>query len=350
MAETEKAGMKKAGMEKAETEKVKRISTLEGIAYAPYDRIEHPTTEDWAKAYDALKELCELAPDVSVYPNTLGYLCYYGRHTGGERRYAEARAWFEQGAAMHNIESTYKLADMLSGGLGGPEDKERALRMYVIMYMYCREQFENGITGFERFCEIMAKKDDLEALGYLLEAKYAIEWRKQYGQYGDDTVEKNILRLMGECEQPTEEERTRSQYGLWLGRVPHFLVPCDEIRMTVDLDVDDKGIARLEFRKRRKDGKKPGRILWSVAPAMRCLMTDSVVLYGGGIREIWNRRPGETVVCDRYEYDGEKDTHRFWLGEELQCRLTGGEYVLPMDEFWMTELRDHPEARSGISQ
>lgn len=36
-------------------------------------------------------------------------------------------------------------------------------------------------------------------------------------------------------------------------------------------------------------------------------------------------------------------------GEE-QCLLRGGYYVLPMDEFWMTELRDHPEAESGVCQ
>ena len=44
---------------------------LNKIAYAPYERIEHPTTEDWKKSYDALKELCELNPQEGVYPNTL---------------------------------------------------------------------------------------------------------------------------------------------------------------------------------------------------------------------------------------------------------------------------------------
>ena len=97
----------------------KKIRALEKIAYDPYERIEHPTAEDWKKSYDALKELCELDPKESIYPNTLGYLCYYGRHTGGERKYAEARAWFEQGNKLYNIESAYKLADMLTDGLGG---------------------------------------------------------------------------------------------------------------------------------------------------------------------------------------------------------------------------------------
>ena len=143
---------------------------------------------------------------------------------------------------------------------------------------------------------------------------------------------------MGECEQPDEDVRNLEQYGMGLARVPHYLMPCDEVRMTVDIDVDEKGVARLEFRRQRKDGKKPNRILWSVAPAMKCLMTDSVVLYGADIRQIWTKAPGETVVCDRFECEAEKEEYQFYLGDELQCRLQGGYYVLPMDEFWMTMI------------
>lgn len=338
-----------------------KIRALERIAYAPYERIEHPTAEDWQKSYDALKELCELAPDKYGYPNTLGYLCYYGRHTGGERLYEEAREWFKKGAALYSIESTYKLADMLTDGLGGPADRQRALLMYLHMYLYCRDEFESGCKD-SKFADTalrmgrmyhegkLVSRDDLEALGYLLEARYAINWRKQYGQYGDSTVEKNIRRLIDECEKPDEEMLKQPQYGISLGRVPNYLRPDDAVRMTIQIEVDDRGVARLEFRRRRKDGKKPNRILWSVAPAMRCFMTDSIVLYGADIRQIWNKNPGETVVCSRYAYDEEKDCYLFYLEDELQCSLRGGRYVLPMDEFWMTEMKDHPEAGSGIEQ
>ena len=83
---------------------------------------------------------------------------------------------------------------------------------------------------------------------------------------------------------------------------------------------------------------------------MKCFMTDFVVVYGTEVREIWTRNPGEPVVCDRYAYDEKTDTHEYYLDNVLQCRLRGGEYVLPMDEFWLTEIRDHPEAGADIVQ
>ena len=124
-------------------------------------------------------------------------------------------------------------------------------------------------------------------------------------------------------------------------------MPCDEVRMTLDIQVDDQGTARLAFGRRRKDGKKPARILWTVAPAMKCFMTDSVVLYGADILEIWNKNPGETVLCDDFECDDDTNTYLFFLNGELQCRLRGGHYVLPMDEFWMTEMRRADSAGKG---
>jgi len=331
----------------------KMIRSLVKTAYDPYERIGNPTAEDWKKSYDALKQLCELKPKEHTYPNTLGYLCYYGRHTGGVRQYEEARSWFEKGAEMRNIESTYKLADMLLSGLGGPADPEKAWRLYVWLYVYCRDEFEGGRKD-SKFADTalrmarlfhegkVVRQDDVEALSYLLEAKYAIECRKPYDHYGDDTVEKNILHLISECGEPPEEVQSQEQHGLALGRVPFILLSDDDMQMTVDIDVDDHGVARLEFCRKRKDGKKPNRILWPVAPAMKCFMTDSVVLYGGGIRQIWLKNPGETVICDRHEVDEKTKSHLFYLEDELQCRLQGGRYVLPMNELCLAAMPDDP--------
>lgn len=337
-----------------------KMHELERIAWAPYEQIENPTTSDWKKSYAALKELCVLDPEHGGYPNTLGYLCYYGRHTGGKRNYREARAWFERGAELQWIQSQYKLADMLADGKGGPPDPKKALAMYVDVYEYSRDQFEAGLveSNFADTAMRMGKvlhegklvaKNDMQALGFLLEAKYAIEERERFQYYGDDVVKQNIDRLLDQCEKPDEKYQHCGFYGLSLVCVPKYLLGDGETQMTIRMEMNQMGILRLEFRRNRADGKKPNRILWSVAPAMKCFMTDFVVIYGMNVRRIWSKNPGEKVVCDLYEYDAKTNSHLFILDGELQCSLQEGKYVLPMNEFWMTLIRDHPEsAGTGV--
>ena len=120
--------------------------------------------------------------------------------------------------------------------------------------------------------------------------------------------------------------------------------------MTVQIDTADDGSIRLEFRRNRKDGKKPDRILMSIAPAMKCFMTDFIVVYGRNIPLIWSIAPGEKLIVDDYQYDREADTHTFLLEGKEQLKLQSGDYILPMDEFWATAFRDHPQIATRILQ
>lgn len=71
---------------------------------------------------------------------------------------------------------------------------------------------------------------------------------------------------------------------------------------------------------------------------------------GENVKQIWNKNPGEMVVCDRYEYDEATNMHQFYLNDEIQGKLQGGDYVLAMDEFMITAMRDHPEAGAKMPQ
>lgn len=332
------------------------VKALETIAWAPYETIPEPTREDWKKSYDALKELAAGNPEDGRYPNTLGYLCFYGRHTG-ERDYEEARQWFEKGADLCVIESTYKLADMLMKGLGGDTDVRRAYRYYEFLYGFCKDQFEGGIEE-GKFADvalrmgrmyhegIAVEKNDLEALGYLLEAQFALKRRKPFREYGDGTVEKNILSLIDECEKPDEEILHASGYGLGLGRVlDRFLNQDHHLTLTIHAPEDEP--LRLEFRRKRVKGKKPDKVLWSVPPAMKCFMTDFVVLYVKDFRELWCEDPEKTLVCDGYSYEPQTDTYQLTLNEKARCRIAGGEFVLSMEEFFRTGARDAEDGSSG---
>ena len=83
---------------------------------------------------------------------------------------------------------------------------------------------------------------------------------------------------------------------------------------------------------------------------MKCFTTDFVVLYGKDVLEIWNVRPGEQVLCDRYVYDKKSDSHLFFLEGELQFRLRGGIFALAMNEFLLTEMMEHPQNGTSIIQ
>ena len=336
-----------------------KIGKLEKTAYAPYDRIKNPTREDWQKSYDALLEIHRLDPEDCFAPNTLGYLCYYGRHTG-EPDYQEAQKWFELGSKGGSIESDYKLADLLMSGKGGTKDPEKALRLYENVYWYCRKQFEAGEEGGKfadaalRIARIfhegeVVHRNDLEAWAYLLEAEYALKCRKKYQEYGDDTVMDHIHQLMEECGDPTESLQNPHFVVIGLGRPPFFLLD-GEHQMTFTIRADIPNVIRLEFRRKRPDGKKPRRILWTVPQMKKTMLTDAIVLYGFGQSRIWNKNPGEPVLCDRTEYDQKTDTRTYFLNDEPQCRLTGGDYILPMIEFVLTDLQGSIDATGGKVQ
>ena len=58
------------------------------------------------------------------------------------------------------------------------------------------------------------------------------------------------------------------------------------------------------------------------------------------------------LICikDGVFIDPQTETHRFLLEGEEQLSIRGGDYILPMDEFWVTLLRDHPDSASAIPQ
>lgn len=281
----------------------------------------------------------------------LGNLCYDGRLTSGVRQYKEARYWFDQGAKLKDTEASYKLADMLLEGIGGPPDPQRAWSLYLRTYLYCRCEFEDGKSD-SRFADLalrmgilrhegrILEKSNYEALSYFLEAKYAIKERECYHLYGDDEVEKYILHMIGECDEPDFETQREGIYLVGLGRVPLLLMSEDNMLMTIDVEYTNGPITRLVFRRKRRDGKKPWKILWSIPPAMRCIMTEFVVIYGHTIRRIWTRNPGEQVLCDEFRYRKETNAYLFYLDGKLQCELQGGEYMVPLDEFWLTQISD----------
>ena len=47
-------------------------------------------------------------------------------------------------------------------------------------------------------------------------------------------------------------------------------------------------------------------------------------------------------------YDEKSNMHLFYLDDEIQCRLMGGEYVLAMDEFFYTGIKESLTGKDGM--
>lgn len=154
---------------------------------------------DYVKAEEAFLAAFELAEDPFV-ANTLGYIYYYGRTTGVPD-YEKARKYFMIGALDGVIESLYKLADLDYYGLGGPKNIARATELYAALYLDNFQRFING--NHAKFADLGLRQaklnlegdniDELEALRYYLEAKYALELRHDVNYVGDKNLYASVL-------------------------------------------------------------------------------------------------------------------------------------------------------------
>ncbi|MCQ2406426.1 MAG: sel1 repeat family protein [Oscillospiraceae bacterium] len=100
---------------------------------------------DWVKSRDLLLELRVHNPaKTGQWANTLGYIYYYGRCTGGIPDYEEAFRFFSLGAAYGYYESQYKLADMYLGGKYVENDERAA---FCLVCRYYDENYEAFLAG-----------------------------------------------------------------------------------------------------------------------------------------------------------------------------------------------------------
>ena len=283
--------------------------------------------------------MVEIDPENGYYPNTLGYICYYGYHTG-QRNYVEARKWFEKGADLSMIESMYKLADMFKDGLGGEKYPDRAHALYYTLYRYCRDQFECGDASC-KFADVALRMGkifhegihgeaiDMKALEYALEAQFALDKRKPLHHFGDETVGRNIQALIASLEKPDKNARHALFYDLGLGLIPMLFIN-ENHQMLMNIQTSDAGLMRFDIRRIRSGHQASNPILLAVPPAMKCFMTKSIVIYGENIEHYKTRNHKQTIVCDRYAYDQKRKWHKFYYKRDLQCYLKGGHYMLSM--------------------
>ena len=173
--------------------------------------------QDWATSRDCLLKLAALTDDAYAY-NSLGYIYYYGRCTGGKPEYEKAFQCFSVGAANGIYESRYKLADMFLGGKGCIPSKSAGANLIMSMYWENREHFCKKHYGCKfadvalRMAGLFERGDGVEqnfGLAYLhyLEARCAIRKRMaHHDHYGDAKVEKGIEEGLARVKQLLPKE------------------------------------------------------------------------------------------------------------------------------------------------
>lgn len=170
---------------------------------------------DWSVSADCMHRLYDLTGGFQ-YANTLGYIYYYGRCTGGVPDYDRAFRYFTVAAAGGLYEGMYKIGDMLLHGYGCIKSPEAAKRLYTIVFNDSLQSFLRGSeANFAdialRMGNIYAREAEQEhsedarqeslrtAYQYYLMADYASGLRmKESDFFGDGTVAAGIRSALEE--------------------------------------------------------------------------------------------------------------------------------------------------------
>lgn len=231
---------------------------------------------DWERSRDCMLTLLDIDDRIDEqarYANTLGYIYYYGRCSGGVPDHEAAYKYFSFAAFNGVYEARYKVADMFNNGYYVPKSKGTALRMVWELYRenigyikkgdfdckfadialrlggYCEEfgfkkrkcrdmddvndlfddlidemddpysdLFCGGVSGFDYVVE--------EALYYYTQAKYAIDRRMEgHNYYGDGKVKQRIESAL---------DRVKSSTGFEVKESVTFPTMGDVLRDAID--------------------------------------------------------------------------------------------------------------------
>ncbi len=171
---------------------------------------------DWAVSRDCMIRLFEKT-DHPRYANTLGYIYYYGRCSGGEPEYEKAFHYFGIAAANGLYEGMYKLADMFCHGYGCGKSLRTARALYRMVYndslhYFLRGEHANFADAALRMGNVYAKGIDEEinpgfAYYYYLQAYYAARLRaKEDNFFGNEKVVSNARKALEETEALLPED------------------------------------------------------------------------------------------------------------------------------------------------
>lgn len=295
------------------------IVALDALGYACYGG-NRAFPCDWNRAEQCFLKLTELT-DETFYPNTLGYIYYYGRT--GKPDYEKAFYYFSIGAIGGVYESQYKIADMLIKGIPYVKNIELAgdilERIYKEnLYMFIDKKFDCKfadialrIGNYIKECLIpdpikFLGFDYEKALHYYLQAKFALQKRSEIGNYfGDSSVMKNIDKAIEDvCKSVVMQKDLSHITGHNLGEVLMHAVSSNTFA-TATISPDYKRINIIAQRPSENIMPiKRDKLFVTIADANFCDFIESfdVVLDKGS--KIILSNPEDAIVGNVFIIDG----------------------------------------------
>lgn len=240
---------------------------------------------NWQKSRDCFIKLMRMDnvsdTDKCQYANSLGYIYYYGRCTGGKPEYEKAYRCFTLGAAGGLYESMYKLADMYQNGYCVPVNKHAALTLVSMVYNQNYDLIRQGEYECQ-FADSALRMGNLSrddgklgtAYYYYTLADFAIRKRLKYDRYGDEKVFAAVQKELAHIRQkyPLENETL-----LTLTAVPLVLINLldnSACRFTVNMTQD--GLKITAARLPKYGQRKPVPVFECMPEYGFCRLTDNM--------------------------------------------------------------------------
>ena len=297
---------------------------------------------DWCGSRDLLLKLMEIDENPFL-ANTLGYIFYYGRCTGGEPEYEKAFYYYSIGAAGGVYESRYKLADMYLHGYGVKKNNRIVSSIIGELYNENLKYIQEGHTDC-KFADVALRVGNLhrdgigmddpdtdDAYWYYLQADFAIKQRmRDCNRYGDQSVAAGIGKAIDEILPQTSYKKRRNTVHTW--SVLYLLSSAFDLHRRVEAKIKKLkgGQYSLRFRILPKKGEEyPPRFFVTVPAAHFCGYMDHITVKTNQIEDITIGKKAfdgneAVVVFDAADYSnfylyGERVMH---LNSELVLKFS----------------------------
>ena len=282
---------------------------------------------DWITSRDCILRLYEKEGDPQ-YANTLGYIFYYGRCTGGTPEYDKAFHYFGIAAANGLYEGIYKLADMFRHGYGCEKNEKTAGKMYDMVYAdsykyFLQGQNANFADAALRLGNVYAKgigeeQDLIKAYAYYMQADYAAKIRaKDSDFFGNTTVVINIQKSLEETRHllPKDFFKEYMDYDM-----PVYMMLLASDRFKCNLarrQTEDNEWELTASRITTKACKTLDNILVTVPQLGLCERTIKVTMTTVEFSGIWFKEDAERIRYDYIEWNEVDSRYDFYYDDEL---------------------------------